>query len=390
MAIKVTRSSALKFILLVGIVNLFADFTYEGARSIIGPFLGSLGASALALNLTVGLGEFVGYALRSVSGYIADKTHRYWLTAFIGYFINMFAVPALALAGNWPLAAALIVAERTGRAIRRPAVEAMLSYQSKEIGSGKVFGLNEALDQAGATFGPLIVALVLYLRGGFREGFAVLLISALLCVVTLFLARFLYPQPGELSAPETQITKPKGFSKSFWLLTLAGVLIAAGAMDFSFIAFHLHRVNLISTHFIPLIYSLAMAASAITALVFGRLYDRIGITSVIIAFFLGALSIPLSFLGNLPLVILGIVLWGVGIGAQDSLLKAILVPVVEIARRASAFGIFDGLFGFAWLLGNLPVGLLYERSLVVMVLFSITLQLSALPIFYFVEKKSKT
>ena len=157
---------AFRFVLTIGIVNLFADLTYEGARSITGPFLGSLGASATVIGIVVGFGELLGYSLRSVSGFLADKTHRYWVVAFVGYVINMLAVPALTLAGNWPLAATLIIAERTGRAIRRPSVEAMISYAGKEIGRGWVFGLNEALDQGGATVGPLIVALVLYLKGG--------------------------------------------------------------------------------------------------------------------------------------------------------------------------------------------------------------------------------
>src|ERR1700724_1884412 len=122
---------AFRFVLIIGVVNFFADMTYEGARSVVGPFLGSLGASAAIVGIVAGFGEMVGYGLRSVSGYFADKTHRYWTVTFVGYAINMLAVPSLVLAGNWPLAAALIVAERTGRAIRRPAVEAMLSYAGK-------------------------------------------------------------------------------------------------------------------------------------------------------------------------------------------------------------------------------------------------------------------
>jgi hypothetical protein len=166
-------TSAFRFVLIIGVVNLFADLTYEGARSIIGPFLGSLGASATIVGFVAGFGELIGYSLRSVSGYLADKSSKYWIVTFAGYLINMLAVPALALAGNWPLAAALIVTERAGRAIRRPAVEAMLSYAGKSIGRGWVFGLNEALDQGGATVGPLIAALVLYLHGSYQSAFAV-------------------------------------------------------------------------------------------------------------------------------------------------------------------------------------------------------------------------
>jgi hypothetical protein len=159
-------ASAFRFVLILGIANLFADLNYEGARSSTGQFLGTLGASAAVVGFTAGFGELLGYALRSVSGIISDKTGKYWIVTIVGYVINMLAVPALALAGNWPLAAGLIVAERTGRAIRKPATEAMLSFAGKQIGHGWVFGLNEALDQTGATIGPLVLAFVLLVEGG--------------------------------------------------------------------------------------------------------------------------------------------------------------------------------------------------------------------------------
>src|SRR2546423_243982 len=250
---------AFRFVLIIGIVNLFADLTYEGARSIIGPFMGSLGASATVIGMVVGFGELLGYGLRSVSDLIADKTHKCWIVAFVVYAVNMLAVPALALAGNWPVAAALIIAERTGRAIRRPSVEAMISYAGKEIGHGWVFGLNEALDQGGATVGPLIVALVLYLKGGYRYGFAVLLLSALLCLGTLVIARVLFPSPHEMEKKSAKSLSTQGFPKAYWLYLAGGAFIAAGFADFSLIAFHFQKTATISQNVIPIFYSVAMA-----------------------------------------------------------------------------------------------------------------------------------
>src|SRR5262252_3771273 len=241
-----TAQLAFKFVLTIGIVNLFADMTYEGARSINGPFLQSLGASALAIGVIAGGGELFGYVLRSVAGFLADKTHKYWVVIFFGYVLNMLVVPALALAGNWPVAAILIVAERTGRGIRKPATDAMLSYAGKAIGRGWVFGLNEGLDQAGATFGPLIVALVLYLQGGYRQGFGVLLISSVLCLATLIIARVWYPRPHELEEKSSEFLETKGFSKTFWIYVVAGALIAAGFADFSLVSFHFKKASNIS------------------------------------------------------------------------------------------------------------------------------------------------
>ena len=193
-----TKKLALRFVLIIGVVQLFADMTYEGARGIIGPFLGSLGASATVVGFTAGFGELMGYGFRSVTGYFADKTHKYWAFIFAGYFINMLAVPALALAGNWPLAAALIVAERTGRAIRKPSTDALLSHAGSQIGHGWAFGLNEFLDQTGATIGPLLMALILYFHGGYHKAFALLLVPALLCLGMVAVARIRYPRPHEL------------------------------------------------------------------------------------------------------------------------------------------------------------------------------------------------
>ena len=144
-------SPAFTFVLTMGIVNLFADITYEGGASINGPFLASLGASAAVVSISAGVGEFLGYALRSVSGYVSDRTGKYWVVTFVGYAINLLAVPAMALAGTWQLAAALVLAERVGRAIRKPTVEAMLSYTTGELGKGWVYALNTALDEIGAT-----------------------------------------------------------------------------------------------------------------------------------------------------------------------------------------------------------------------------------------------
>jgi predicted MFS family arabinose efflux permease len=379
---KSVAQMAFRFVLTIGIVNLFADMTYEGARSITGPFLESLGASAVAVGFIAGGGELFGYVLRSVGGYVADKTKRYWMVILLGYAINMLVVPMLALAGNWPLAAALMVAERTGRGIRKPATDAMLSYAGKSIGRGWVFGLNEGLDQAGATIGPLIVALVLYLKGGYRAGFGVLLISALLCLATLVIARILYPRPHEFEGKSSSLLQTKGFSRAFWIYVAGGALIAAGFADFSLISFHFKKAANISDIEIALVYSLGMGASAITNLVFGRLFDRIGVPVAIGAFLIGALFAPFVFLGGFWLILIGMVLWGVGMGAQNSMLKAMLSAVISAAKRSTGFGMFYTVFGVGWFLGSALMGFLYDRSIGGLIGFSIITQIVAVPILY--------
>lgn len=370
---------AFRFVLIIGIVNFFADMTYEGARAISGPFLGSLGASAAIVGFVAGFGELVGYGLRSVSGYFADKTHKYWAVTFVGYAVNMLAVPALALADNWPLAAALLIAERTGRAIRKPAVEAMLSHAGKSIGQGWVFGLNEALDQTGATLGPLITALLLYRRGDYRHAFAVLLISALLCLAVLFVAWFLHRRPHEMEEPAQASASPH-FSKAYWLYLAAGALIAAGFADFSLIAFHFQKTATVPQGLIPVFYAVAMATGAVASLILGKLLDKLGLPVLLVAFGVPAFFAPLVFLRGSTLEFIGMILWGIGMGAQDSCLKAVLSATVASGKRSTAFGVFDTGFGVAWFAGSTIMGLLYDKSILAVILFSVMLQLLALPL----------
>src|SRR6266511_3836472 len=372
--------SALRFVLIIGIANFFADFTYEGARGIIGPFLGSLGASAVIIGFIAGFGELMGYGLRSVSGYFADKSHRHWAFAFVGYAINMLAVPALALATRWPLASGLVVSERIGRGIRKPTVEAMLSYAGKSIGAGWVFGLNEALDQAGATIGPLLVALILYLNGGFRTGFTVLLIPALLCLAILVAARLLHPRPHELEEGAGHTFETTNLTRAYWIYLGAGALIAAGLADFALIGFHFHKANTVPTNLIPVFYAVAMASSALASIPLGRLFDTFGPNISLFAFLISAAAAPFVFLGTSITALIGMIFWGIGMAAQGSLLQAMLTGVIPPQKRSTAFGLFDTGYGIAWFVGSAVMGLLYDRSSLTVALFSVSLQLAAIPV----------
>jgi predicted MFS family arabinose efflux permease len=379
--------SALQFVLIIGIVNFFADFTYEGARGIVGPFLGSLGASAAIVGFVAGFGELLGYGLRSFSGYFADKSHRHWAFAFVGYAINMLAVPTLALAGQLPLASGLVVAERIGRGIRKPTVEAMLSYAGKSIGAGWVFGLNEALDQAGATIGPLLMALILYLNHGFRTGFGVLLIPALCCLAILVVARLLHPRPHELEEGAGHALVTTNLTRAYWIYLAAGVLIAAGFADFALIGFHFHKANIVSAELIPVFYAVAMASSALASIPLGRLFDKFGANVSLLAFVVSAAAAPFVFLGSTVFALIGMIFWGIGMSAQGSLFQAVLTGVIPPQKRSTAFGLFDTGYGIAWFIGSAIMGLLYGRSVMAVALFSMILQLAAIPVIFIANRQ---
>jgi MFS family permease len=379
--------SALQFVLIIGIANFFADFTYEGARAIVGPFLGSLGASAAIVGFVAGFGELMGYGLRSVSGYFADKSHRHWTFAFVGYAINMLAVPALALAGRWPLASGFVVLERVGRGIRKPTVDAMLSYAGKSIGAGWVFGLNEALDQAGATVGPLLMALILYLNGGFRTGFSVLLIPALLCLAILVAARLLHPRPHELEEGAGHTLATTNLTRTYWIYLAAGSLIAAGFADFALIGFHFHKANTVPGNLIPVFYAVAMASSALASIPLGRLFDKFGPNISLFAFLISAGAAPFVFLGSFVPALIGMIFWGIGMSAQGSLFQAMLTHVTPLQKRSTAFGLFDTGYGIAWFVGSAVMGLLYDKSIVAVALFSVILQLAAIPVIFIANRQ---
>jgi len=263
----------------MGIVNLFGDVTYEGGASINGQFLAQLGASAATISIIAGAGEFLGYSLRSVAGYIADRSGRYWAVTFIGYLINTLAVPAMALAGSWEAAGALVLAERAGRAIRKPTVEAMLSYTTGTLGKGWVYGLNTALDEIGATIGPLAIALVLFLGGNYRTGYALLLVSALSTLAAVAVARIGFPLPSRLE--EGRTAGAAGFAAPYWIYMAAGSVFAAGLMSYELIAYYLASSRLVTAEFVPLFLAFATGSGVVASLVLGRLYDRVGIWAVV-------------------------------------------------------------------------------------------------------------
>lgn len=381
------KKSALTFVVLIGIISFFADFTYEGSRSIIGPYLGMLGAGAAAIGMITGLGELLGYGLRLVSGRGADRTGLYWPITILGYLIQMISVPLLALAGNWPVAALLIILERVGKATRNPPRDVMLSHAGQQIGGyGWAFGLHEALDQSGALVGPLVIAGVLAWRGDYRIAFALLAIPALVTLSILLAARLSYPHPEEMEThpPDVQTS---GLPRVFWIYLAGAVLVGAGFADFPLIAYHFARTQLVSPGLIPVFYAVAMGVSGIGSLLFGRLFDRMGLLVLIPLTLLSALFAPLVFLGGFWLALLGMALWGLGMGVHESIIPAAVTLMVPAQRRASAYGLFTAGYGIFWFLGSALIGILYGISLPILIGFSLVVELAAIPLFLLARQR---
>lgn len=381
------RRIALRFIVLIGILSFFADFTYEGSRSIVGPYLATLQASGTIVGIVTGFGELLGYSLRLFSGRWADATGRYWPITIFGYVIQMASVPALVLTRSWQAAAVLIILERVGKAIRNPPRDVMLSHAGKQVGGyGWAFGLHEALDQFGAMCGPLAVSAVLALDRDYREAFAILLVPAVTNLVLVLTARLLYPKPEDMERSQFASVQTD-LPRVFWIYLLGAILVAAGFADYPLAAYHFTRAGTVSGTWIAIFYSVAMAASGVGSLVLGRLFDRYGFTVLVTLTAVSTLFAPLVFLGGFWLALLGAAIWGLGMGVHESIIPAAVSPMVSRRRRASAFGTFTAGYGIFWFIGSAVIGVLYDLSVPAVVAFCMATQLAAVPIFIWIGRR---
>lgn len=396
-------TTAMVFILLFGIVSLFSDMTHEGADSIRGVYLSLLGASAGVIGFISGLGELIGYGMRYVFGKITDKTKQYWPMVILGYVLDIIAVPALALVGKhgWIWACLLLVIQRVGKAIKKPAKDTVLSFAASQEGIGRSFGIQELLDQIGAFLGPVLLYLVMLFHTdgdvfrAYSIAFAVLAIPGLITLILLFYTKRKFPNPENFE-PEPKQYIPFKMKKEF-ILYIAGIsLFAFGFIDYSLVIMHISRSftsisaglaetsTLVNTGTLPLLYAGAMLVDAVSALIFGAIYDRKGVAALVISTLLSA-PFPLLIFGGktIPVVLLGIALWGIGMGAQESILKAAVTTMVPKTSRATGYGIFECSFGIFWFLGSWLLGVLYDINIPLMITISVLAQLAAIPLYLY-------
>ena len=377
------RKSAFRFIVALGFVSLFADMTYEGAHSVIGPLLKDLGATATEVGIIAGLGEMIAASLRYFSGRLADRTQAYWTITTLGYFLNLVVVPGLAFAGNWQAAALLVVAERTGKSLRGPARDVLLSEATEVVGHGSGFGLHAAMDQTGAVLGPLLVAGSVARTHHFGPAFLWLAFPAAGAFIALLFARWARSKKG---TPPPPAPARKDLPNVFWIYVGAAGLLALGFVDFPLLAFHFQKNSLTSPEMIPLLYAGAMGVNGLTALIFGRLFDRYGIQIISIGIVVSLLALPFGFLDGTTGVYISVACWATGLGAQDATLRSGISQVVSMNKRGTAFGSFNAVYGVLWFLGSVTMGVLYDFSLVALVVFGICAQVAAAVLFIWLRR----
>ncbi len=399
-------SSAMIFIILFGIVSLFSDMTHEGASSIRGAYLSLLGASAGAIGFVSGLGELVGYSMRYVFGRLTDKTKHYWSMTIAGYILDVLAVPALDLVGEhgWVAACGLLIVQRMGKAIKKPAKDTIMSFAASREGVGKSFGIQEVLDQIGAFLGPMLLYLVMLLK---TEGstfkiystcFAVLAVPGAITIILLLATKHYFPNPEQFE-PEEKEFVPFKMKKEF-VFYIAGIsLFAFGFIDYSLIIMHVSKTyaglgaqlaktsSLVNGGTLPLLYAGAMLVDAAAALIFGLMYDKNGVRALAISTVISApFAIFVFGMNSVPALLFGIALWGVGMGAQESILKAAVTKMVPKSSRATGYGVFECSFGVFWFLGSWLLGVLYDISIPAMIAVSVAAQLAAIPLYIAANK----
>lgn len=378
------RLSAWRFVTTFGVISMLADIVYEGARSITGPLLASLGASALVVGVVTGIGEAAALALRLVSGPLTDRTRKFWAWTISGYALTVVTVPFLGVSSVLWIAATLVIAERVGKAVRSPAKDTLLSHATAVTGRGKGFAVHEAMDQIGAITGPLLVAGMLALTHvNYLPTFAILALPGGATLLLLFWLRRRVPHPeryehGDYIRGAADRPHKLSLPLSFWLYSGFTAITMIGFATFGVLSFHMVQRGVLPVPAVPIVYAAAMAADAVAALLSGWAYDRVGPKSLAALPIVGATVPMLAFTDSLPGIVLGALLWGAAVGIQESTLRAVVADLVPPPRRATAYGVYAAVLGTATAIGGALTGYLYGVSIPMLIAVVGVIQLVAL------------
>jgi len=394
--------SAIQLIVFFGLISLFGDIVYEGARSVNGPYLKTLAVNAALVGFIAGFGELMGYALRLLSGYYADKTKAYWVFTFVGYGL-VIAVPLLSLAGVWQVAAVMMVAERIGKGLRAPAKDTIVSSAAKKVGTGFGFGLQEALDQIGALLGPLIFAAYFAFNGAtnktavdYRHAYSLFWIPFILVMVFVVIAYLKVPDPTKFEPPPTAAKEPDKLSKLFWIYTFFAFTTALGFISFAIMGYHFKAKNILTDAMIPVYYAIAMVVDGGAALVIGIWYDKLkikyknhaaGLITLMTMPLLSAIIPFMAFSNSKWVAFSSAVLWGIVMGAHETVMKSAIADITPMKKRGTGYGVFSTAYGLALFAGAFVAGILYDFSIPVLCWAIVVVQVIATVIFVVMNKE---
>jgi len=397
------KKDAMILIILFGIISLLGDIIYEGARSVNGPYLHILGANALIVGFVVGIAEFLGYIIRLVSGYFSDKTKAHWFFTIFGYGL-LISVPILSFSNIWQVAAIFIILERIGKGLRSPARDTIVSYATKQVGTGLGFGISEFLDQIGAALGPLIFTFLFFsiknvhkTANDYQQGYFLLWAPFIVLMIVLFISYLKVKNPELLE--KKQEDQPSEIPKTFWIYCVFSFFTTIGFINFAIVGYHLKSNELFSDAKIPLLYTFAMIVDAIFGIIVGRIYDKIklkfknensGLLVLIFIPVITALILPFVFSKNFLAIATGMFLWGIVMGSHETIMKSAIADLTSIKKRGTAYGIFNTIYGLALFFGTALSGFLYEISISVMIFTLMCLQVFAVMVFLRLKNEIQT
>ena len=392
---QVDAKKAFQLIFFFGLISLFGDIIYEGARSVNGPYLKELGANAAAVGIIAGLGEFLGYAIRLISGYFSDRTKAYWLFVFVGYGM-LISVPLLSMTGAWQLAALLIVVERVGKALRGPARDTIISQAAKQIGTGLGFGIAEAMDQIGAMAGPLIFSGLFFFTGAatkgvrdYQNGYNLLWAPFILLLICVSMAYLRFPNPRQFEPRDIKEEKSSKLSKLFWLYSAFTFVTTLGFVNFFILGYHFKAKGVFVDAMIPFMYAVAMAVDGIAALVIGKLYDTRGLVVLIIIPVLSIAGALFAFSGQTSAAVLSMIIWGIVMGAHETVMRSAVADLTPSSKRGTGYGIFNAAYGIAVFIGSAVMGIFYERSLLLLISGIVAVEIAAVILFFIMRKEAQ-
>lgn len=387
-----SRKNAYFAILLLGIVSLMGDVVYEGSRGIVPSYLGLLGATEVIVGLIGGLGDFLGNAMRLVSGFLADTTRAYWLFIFLGYGL-IVSIPFLGLSVGLEIAIILVLLERLGKAFRSPSRDTVLSIVGKDVGAGKAFGVHELLDQVGGILGPLIVTALMFYSNNYNFAFSFLFLPFLMLLAAL---AYTYKKIGSKTAiiePQKMKGKREKLAKPFYVYTIAVLLNTVGLITYALILYKASKILQPTQQWIvPLIYLLIQGVDAPTAFIAGYAYDKFGVKILVVPFTLSLFPSLLTIISaELTLIIAAAAVFGLVLGMQESVYRAAVSELTPISSRGTAYGIFNTAYGVGFLISGSIYGLMMELKLplITVMLYVLTTQFTAIAALLSAQSKLK-
>ena len=396
------RNAVIIAVVMFGIISCFGDVIYEGARSANGQYFNLLAINATTIGILYGIGEFIGYALRLVSGKISDKTGKHWTFIFIGYGL-LIVVPLMGITTSIPILFTLFLLERIGKALRSPAKDTILSQVAEnKIGTGLIFGIQEALDQLGAFIGPLVFTTVFLIRRqedleSYQVGYKVLIFAFILVMLSVFIAYKKISKYDLIKDGETIDRENDKLTPIFWKYCCFSFLVTVGFVAYSIIGYHLKSKQILPDASITALYSGAMIIDAIIAVIIGKVYDIIkkntgnkeaGLLSLV---FIPVFSMFVPFLtlsNNTALIVIGFIVYGVILGAHETVMRSAIADLTSFKKRGTAYGIFNAIYGLAFFAGSSLMGILYDNvSVMAICIFTIIAEIFALIIFRNMKKQ---